>query len=40
MPVSTPAEQSELLERVGEYLDALESHRRGRHRSGRRRRER
>jgi hypothetical protein len=39
MPVSTPAEQSELLERIGEYLDALESHRRGRHHSGPRRRE-
>jgi hypothetical protein len=39
MPVSTPAEQSELLERIDGCLDALESHRRGRQRSGRRRRE-
>jgi hypothetical protein len=39
MPVSTPVEQSELLERIDECLESLESHRRGRERSGRRRRE-
>jgi hypothetical protein len=38
MPVSTPVQQSELLERIDECLESLETHRRGRERADRRRR--
>jgi hypothetical protein len=35
MPVATPVEQSELLERIDECLASLETHRRGRERARR-----